>query len=137
MEKSEQDKGIFKQGWLLKRGEHIKTWRPRYFILRYDGNFLGYNSPPVNESENANPNNLFFVKDSKISESDRPKNNVFILRCASSNNQKSTVERFFASQNRIEREDWISAFQQVSLRLDGQSQLMKSKRENEKIVNYF
>ncbi len=130
-----QQEDIFKQGWLHKRGEHIKTWRPRYFILRPDGNFLGYNSPPISPSEHHNPNNLFFIKDCRISESDKPKNNVFILRCAASSSQKSTVERFFASQSRAEREEWIRAIQQVSLHLDGKSQLTKSRKENEKIVS--
>merc|ERR1712050_263893 len=27
---------IVKEGWLMKRGEHFKNWRPRYFILKDD-----------------------------------------------------------------------------------------------------
>lgn len=37
---------IIKQGWLMKRGEHIKTWRRRFFILREDGTFYGYKTIP-------------------------------------------------------------------------------------------
>lgn len=35
------DVAIVKQGWLLKRGEYIKTWRPRWFQLKADGSFRG------------------------------------------------------------------------------------------------
>lgn len=37
---------IVKQGWLYKRGEHIKNWRARYFILRTDGSLVGYKTRP-------------------------------------------------------------------------------------------
>lgn len=37
---------VVREGWLMKRGEHIKTWRRRYFILREDGTFYGYKSIP-------------------------------------------------------------------------------------------
>ena len=73
-----------KQGWLQKRGksfkfiyiftiaaihlsllfvlgEHIKTWRPRYFVLRSDGNFIGYNSQPSSDYL-VEPNNTFYIK---------------------------------------------------------------------------
>ncbi len=73
---------IFKQGWLHKRGlslfftickslklyikkrigEHIKTWRSRYFILRNDCNFLGYNNRPFTKDELETPNNTFYIK---------------------------------------------------------------------------
>ena len=29
---------VVKQGWLQKRGEHIRNWRPRYFILKVGKN---------------------------------------------------------------------------------------------------
>lgn len=57
---------IFKEGWLQKRGEHIKTWRPRYFILRSNGYFIGYNSKPSNNDDMSTPNNTFFIKGIKI-----------------------------------------------------------------------
>ncbi|VDQ10294.1 unnamed protein product [Trichobilharzia regenti] len=37
---------VVKEGWLMKRGEHIKNWRRRYFKLREDGTFYGYKSQP-------------------------------------------------------------------------------------------
>ena len=49
---------------LLPSGEHIKTWRPRYFILRNDGYFNGYNNKPLtsNSDDILVPNNSFFIK---------------------------------------------------------------------------
>lgn len=41
-----QSSVIVKQGWLYKRGEHIKNWRARYFILRTDGSLVGYKTRP-------------------------------------------------------------------------------------------
>jgi RAC serine/threonine-protein kinase len=35
---------VVKEGWLLKKGEFIASWRPRYFLLKSDGSFRGYKS---------------------------------------------------------------------------------------------
>lgn len=56
---------LCKQGWLQKRGEHIKTWRPRYFNLYSNGYFIGYNSNPTINNR-ATPNNTFFIKGMKV-----------------------------------------------------------------------
>lgn len=37
---------VIREGWLMKRGEHIKNWRRRFFILREDGTFYGYKTQP-------------------------------------------------------------------------------------------
>lgn len=42
---------IVKQGWLYKRGEHIKNWRSRYFILRNDGTLVGYKNHPESSAQ--------------------------------------------------------------------------------------
>lgn len=42
---------IVKQGWLYKRGEHIKNWRSRYFILRSDGTLVGYKNHPESSAQ--------------------------------------------------------------------------------------
>lgn len=39
-------RNVVKEGWLMKRGEHIKNWRRRYFKLREDGTFYGYKIQP-------------------------------------------------------------------------------------------
>lgn len=108
----------FKEGWLQKRGEHIKTWRPRYFILRNDGYFIGYNSKPQNHESLSSPNNSFYIKDCKLLTSDKPKNNVFILRCLNSD-RCFTIERCFSATSPQERDEWIKALQDVSHLLSG------------------
>jgi hypothetical protein len=114
---------VLKHGWMHKRGkliliyflikfiriflcyftkgEHIKTWRPRYFVLKSNGYFLGYNNKPSNQTEIKNPNNMFLIKNCKIVVSDKPKANAFILKCSS--NQKDSIERLFATSEPFER----------------------------------
>jgi hypothetical protein len=43
-----QGSQVVKEGRLFKRGEHIKNWRERYFILKEDGQ--------VDTSANTNTN---------------------------------------------------------------------------------
>jgi RAC serine/threonine-protein kinase len=58
-----KDEVIF-EGWLMKRGEHIKNWRPRYFVLFKDGALLGFK----NKVDTFNdPLNDFVVKDVQVS----------------------------------------------------------------------
>jgi RAC serine/threonine-protein kinase len=33
----QQDSFAVKEGWVLKKGEYMPTFRPRYFILKSDG----------------------------------------------------------------------------------------------------
>lgn len=54
------DPHLIKEGWLMKRGEYIKTWRPRYFRLFSDGSFLGYREKL--DDYNVEPENDFSVK---------------------------------------------------------------------------
>ena len=42
-------------------GEYIKNWRPRYFQLWSDGNFLGYKDVPRKDEE-PEPLNKFTVQ---------------------------------------------------------------------------
>ena len=70
-------------------------------------------------------------KDSKILTSDKPKNNVFILKCFGEKN--SSVERFFASSTRADRDDWIQKIQEASRDLDGQISVAKKIKENQKL----
>lgn len=51
---------IVKEGWLNKRGEHIKNWRQRYFFLLEDGTLLGFKTKPENGLDD--PLNNFTVK---------------------------------------------------------------------------
>ena len=40
-------------------GEHIKTWRPRYFILKDNGQFNGFKKEPTTDQDLADPLNNF------------------------------------------------------------------------------
>jgi len=84
MEDSENDTEaspvIVKEGWLMKRGEHFKNWRPRYFILKADGQFLGYKSKPVSTTDPNDRCNNFTVKGCQTMVADQPKPCAFALR---------------------------------------------------------
>ena len=40
---------VLKRGWLEKKGEFIRSWRRRYFVLYIDGTFNGYREEPTAE----------------------------------------------------------------------------------------
>lgn len=102
-----------KEGWLMKRGEYIKNWRPRYFILRSNGLFLGYRDK-VKGDGSGEQINCFSIERCQIMRQSKPKPNVFIIRCF----QLTTlVERTFAVDSHLDREEWISALEEVSQRL--------------------
>lgn len=42
-------------------GEYIKTWRPRYFLLKNDGTFIGYKERPQDVDQREAPLNNFSV----------------------------------------------------------------------------
>lgn len=45
----------------LPTGEYIKTWRPRYFLLKNDGTFIGYKERPQDMDQRESPLNNFSV----------------------------------------------------------------------------
>lgn len=60
----------FSRPWLVcllacGAGEYIKTWRPRYFILKSDGSFIGYKEKPEISDPNLPPLNNFSVAGEK------------------------------------------------------------------------
>jgi RAC serine/threonine-protein kinase len=100
---------IVKEGWLLKRGEYIKNWRKRYFQLKSDGAFIGFKTPPaggVNE-----PLNNFTVDKCQIMTTDKPKKNMFIIRCLQ---WTSFVERTFHTDTPDDRKSWVAAIESVA-----------------------
>uniref|UniRef100_A0A7N9AS11 non-specific serine/threonine protein kinase n=1 Tax=Mastacembelus armatus TaxID=205130 RepID=A0A7N9AS11_9TELE len=71
---------IVREGWLHKRGEYIKTWRPRYFILKSDGSFIGYKEKP-DLNDQTSPLNNFSVAECQLMKTERPRPNTFVIRC--------------------------------------------------------
>lgn len=57
-------------------GEYIKTWRPRYFILKSDGSFIGYKEKPEISDPNTPPLNNFSVAGEKERSTCKNNNNI-------------------------------------------------------------
>lgn len=47
-------------------GEYIKTWRPRYFLLKSDGSFIGYKERPETSDQSLPPLNNFSVAGTRL-----------------------------------------------------------------------
>lgn len=97
---------IVKEGWLQKRGEHIKTWRSRYFILRSDGTLHGWRVKPNENGPHERPLNDFTIKGCQIMTVDRPRPFTFIIRGLQ---WTSVVERTFSVDTERERQEWTEA----------------------------
>uniref|UniRef100_A0A8C5ANK5 non-specific serine/threonine protein kinase n=1 Tax=Gadus morhua TaxID=8049 RepID=A0A8C5ANK5_GADMO len=93
------DVSVVKEGWLQKRGEYIKNWRPRYFLLKTDGSFIGYKEKPQ-EADLAYPLNNFSVAKCQLMKTERPKPNTFIIRCLQ---WTTVIERTFHVDSPDER----------------------------------
>jgi RAC serine/threonine-protein kinase len=84
---------------LFCSGEHIKTWRPRYFMLFRDGHLYGYRKPPVtNESQQEEPLNKFQVIDCRVVCQDKIRRNAFVIHF-----NQMKIERLFAASNQKDR----------------------------------
>eukprot|EP00042_Codosiga_hollandica_P046918 m.501579 g.501579 ORF g.501579 m.501579 type:complete len:458 (+) comp57332_c0_seq1:242-1615(+) len=109
-----EDIAIAKQGWLLKRGEFIKNWRPRWFQLKTDGSFRGFKSDTAGEA----PINFFDVAGSVLTIVDDGKGKAkkfgFIIRFMQ---MTRFVERSFHLETEEERDDWVRAYTDVKKRV--------------------
>ncbi|XP_059728564.1 LOW QUALITY PROTEIN: RAC-beta serine/threonine-protein kinase-like [Haemorhous mexicanus] len=105
---------VVKEGWLHKRGEYIKTWRPRYFLLKSDGSFIGYKERPESSEHGLPPLNNFSVAECQLMRTERPRPNTFVIRCLQ---WTTVIERTFHVDTAQEREEWLQAIQAVASRL--------------------
>lgn len=101
---------VVKCGWIQKRGEHIKTWRPRYFVLKSDGSLVGYKS----DSQQAEKCNNFTVRGCQIMSINEPRPYTFIIRGLQYN---TNIERMFSLDTEQERLEWVEAIRNVANRL--------------------
>uniref|UniRef100_A0A8D3C8I7 non-specific serine/threonine protein kinase n=1 Tax=Scophthalmus maximus TaxID=52904 RepID=A0A8D3C8I7_SCOMX len=90
--------------------EYIKNWRPRYFLLKSDGSFIGYKDKPQ-DSDLAYPLNNFSVAKCQLMKTERPKPNTFIIRCLQ---WTTVIERTFHVDTPDERDEWAEAIQMVA-----------------------
>jgi len=115
---------IVKQGWLLKRGEYIKNWRPRWFQLKSDGSFRGYKTGPPAPGDG--PINIFDVAGSVVnmvenkgkSKKGESQKFGFMIRFMQ---MTRFVERSFHTETAEERQEWIDAYQKVQSSLSSGS----------------
>ncbi|GAB1866603.1 non-specific serine/threonine protein kinase [Camponotus japonicus] len=108
---------IVKEGWLQKRGEHIKNWRSRYFVLRDDGTLVGFKAKPdpqMATQTSTQPLNNFTVRGCQIMSVDRPKPYTFVIRGLQ---WTTVIERTFHVETEQDREDWVAAIRYVANRL--------------------
>ncbi|CAC70087.1 Serine/threonine-protein kinase akt-2 [Caenorhabditis elegans] len=106
-----QKEDIVIESWLHKKGEHIRNWRPRYFILFRDGTLLGFRSKPKEDQPLPEPLNNFMIRDAATVCLDKPRPNMFIVRCLQ---WTTVIERTFYADSADFRQMWIEAIQAVS-----------------------
>ncbi|GCB59776.1 hypothetical protein scyTo_0014011, partial [Scyliorhinus torazame] len=97
--------------YIVAAGEYIKTWRPRYFLLKTDGTFIGYKERPQDVDQLETPLNNFSVAQCQLMKTERPKSNTFIIRCLQ---WTTVIERTFHVDTPEEREEWTKAIQTVA-----------------------
>merc|ERR1719411_1520851 len=109
---------IVHQGWLKKKGEHIRNWRPRYFILKDNGQFIGFKNKPTHDTDLTDPLNNFTVKNCTIVPSNRPRPFTFYIRGL---HMTTVVERVFSVDNEEERKKWVSMIEEVKTKLEDET----------------
>uniref|UniRef100_A0A8C9VG02 non-specific serine/threonine protein kinase n=1 Tax=Scleropages formosus TaxID=113540 RepID=A0A8C9VG02_SCLFO len=98
--------------------EYIKNWRPRYFLLKTDGSFIGYKEKPQ-DADLPYPLNNFSVAKCQLMKTERPKPNTFIIRCLQ---WTTVIERTFHVDTPEERDEWTDAIQMVADKLQRQEE---------------
>jgi RAC serine/threonine-protein kinase len=106
---------IIREGWLLKRGEHIKNWRARYFVLMDDGSLLGFKQKPP-PGQYKDPTNNFTVKRCNIFKVESPTHFIFVIKGLSYDQE--VIERNFSAGNDHDRDSWCNAIMETALRFN-------------------
>ena len=109
---------IVHQGWLKKKGEYFRNWRSRYFILKDNGQFIGFENKPTHDTDFNDPLNNFTVKNCTIIPSNSPKPFTFYIRGL---HMTTVVERIFSVDNEEERKKWISMIEDVKVKLEDET----------------
>ncbi|PIC27181.1 hypothetical protein B9Z55_019511 [Caenorhabditis nigoni] len=111
--KSRKPEDVVIEGWLHKRGEHVKNWRPRYFIIFKDGALLGFRSKPKDGVPYPEPLNDFMIKEAATMIFEKPRPNMFMVRCLQ---WTTIIERTFYADSSDSRARWIKAIEDISKR---------------------
>ncbi|EFP11338.1 CRE-AKT-1 protein [Caenorhabditis remanei] len=116
--KSRRPEDIVIEGWLHKKGEHIRNWRPRYFMLFHDGALLGFRTKPKEGQPYPEPLNDFMIKDAATMTFEKPRPNMFMVRCLQ---WTTVIERTFYAENAEARARWIEAIEAISRKYKNQT----------------
>jgi hypothetical protein len=89
-------------GWLMKQGDHIKTWRRRWFVLKQG--------------------KIFWFKSDVVTPDSVPRGVIDVNKCLSIKGAEDTINKafafeisthddskFFITDSEKEKEDWINA----------------------------
>ncbi|CAJ0584736.1 unnamed protein product, partial [Mesorhabditis spiculigera] len=104
---------VLVEGWLHKRGEHIKNWRPRYFLLFRDGALAGFKTKPDHGQAFPEPLNDFMIKDAQVCSMEKPRANMFMIRCLQ---WTTIIERTFYAESAESRQRWLNAIESIAKR---------------------
>ncbi|CAD6186933.1 unnamed protein product [Caenorhabditis auriculariae] len=126
--KSRKPDDVIIEGWLHKKGEHIKNWRPRYFILFNDGALLGFRARPKTGVPYPEPLNDFMIKDAQTICYDKPRANMFMIRCLQ---WTTVIERTFYAESAEMRHKWITAIDGIASHF---RELMNKPQPSDEIV---
>jgi len=115
---------IVREGWLLKRGEHIKNWRARYFVLMNDGSLLGFKQKP-SPGQYRDPTNNFTVKGCHIVKVESATHFIFVIKGLS---PEQEIERNFSAGNDHDRDSWCNAIIETAIKLQHQSDYLQNQQ---------
>ena len=96
-------------GWLMKQGEHIKTWRRRWFVLK--------------------GGKIFWFKYDGVDAQSEPRGAIDVSRCLSVKGAEDAINKqyafevstnfetmYFIADNDKDKEDWINAIGRAIVR---------------------